>query len=139
MHTALFKNDLFIYGCAGSPLLRGLFSSCGEQGLLSSCRAQASHCSACVLSCFSSVPLFATLWTQPTRLLCPWDFPGMNTGIGYHALLQRIFQTQGLNSHLLHLVHWQVCSLPLAVASLVAKHRLWGTRTSAVAAHGLSN
>ena len=27
------KNILFIYGCAGSSLLHGLFSSCGEQGL----------------------------------------------------------------------------------------------------------
>ena len=39
---------------------------------------------------------------EPTRLLCPWDFPGKNTGVGCHFLLQRIFLTQGLNSHLLH-------------------------------------
>ena len=35
----LFFNNfiyLFIFGCAGSPLLHKLFSSCGEQGLLSS-------------------------------------------------------------------------------------------------------
>ena len=25
---------------------------------------------------------------QPTRLLCPWDSPGKNTGVGYHFLLQ---------------------------------------------------
>ena len=25
---------------------------------------------------------------QPTRLLCPWDFPGENTGVGCHRLLQ---------------------------------------------------
>ena len=25
---------------------------------------------------------------QPTRLLCPWDFPGKNTGVGGHFLLQ---------------------------------------------------
>ena len=25
---------------------------------------------------------------QPTRLLCPWDFPGKNTGVGCHFLLQ---------------------------------------------------
>ena len=30
--------------CAGFSLLHGLFSSCGNQGLLSSCGAQASHC-----------------------------------------------------------------------------------------------
>ena len=41
---------------------------------------------------------------QPIRLLCPWDFSGGNTGVGCYFLLQGIFQTQGLNSHLLH---WQ--------------------------------
>ena len=30
-----------------------------------------------------------------------------------HALLQGIFLTQGLNPHLLHLLHWQAGSLPL--------------------------
>ena len=34
---------LFIFGCARSLLLLGLFSSCGKHGLLSSCRAQTSH------------------------------------------------------------------------------------------------
>ena len=24
----------------------------------------------------------------PTRLLCPWDSPGKNTGVGFHFLLQ---------------------------------------------------
>ena len=35
------------------------------------------------------------------RLLCPWDSPGKNTGVGYHALLQGTFPTQGSNLHLL--------------------------------------
>ena len=34
---------LFTYGCAGSSLLLRPVSSCGEQGLLSSCTVQASH------------------------------------------------------------------------------------------------
>ena len=34
---------------------------------------------------------------QPTRLLCPWDFPGKDTGAGSHFLLQWIFLTQGSN------------------------------------------
>ena len=46
--------------------------------------------------------LFATLWTESTRLLCPRDFPGKNTGVGCHFLLQGIFPTQGSNLHLLH-------------------------------------
>ena len=33
----------------------------------------------------------------PTRLCCPWDFPGKNTGVGCHFFLQGIFPTQGLN------------------------------------------
>ena len=37
------------------------------------------------------------LW--PTRLLCPCDSPGKNTGVGSHSLLQGIFQTQGSNLH----------------------------------------
>ena len=32
---------------------------------------------------------------QPTRLLCPWDSPDKNTGVGCRALLQGIFPTQG--------------------------------------------
>ena len=36
------------------------------------------------------VQLFATPWTVgTTRLLCPWDFPGKNTGVGCHFLLHR--------------------------------------------------
>ena len=38
----------------------------------------------------------------PTRLLCPWNFPGKNTGVGCHSLLQEIFPTQGLNPGLPH-------------------------------------
>ena len=34
------------------------------------------------------------------------DFPGKNTGVGCHALFQGILPTQGLNPHLLRLLHW---------------------------------
>ena len=33
--------------------------------------------------------------TDPARLLCLWDFPGKDTGVGCHSLLQGIFPTQG--------------------------------------------
>ena len=39
---------------------------------------------------------------EPTRLLCPWNSPGQNTGACSHSLLQRIFSTQGSNQGLLH-------------------------------------
>ena len=35
------------------------------------------------------------------------DSPGEKTGVGCHVLLQGIFPTQGLNLHLLCLLHWQ--------------------------------
>ena len=41
---------------------------------------------------------------QPARLLCPWDSPGKNSGVGYHALFQGIFLTQGSNLRLLCLL-----------------------------------
>ena len=31
---------------------------------------------------------------QPASSLCPWDFPGKNTGVGCHFLLQGISPTQ---------------------------------------------
>ena len=42
---------LFVFGCARSSLLHRLDSTCVEWGLLSSCRAWASHCSG--LSCWA--------------------------------------------------------------------------------------
>ena len=57
---------------------------------------QSSVC-VCVLS---RALLFATL--QPSRLLCPWNFSGKNTGAGCHFLLQGIFLIQGSNPRLLH-------------------------------------
>ena len=55
---------------------------------------------ACMLT---HVQLCATPWTiWPARLLCPWNSPGKNTGVGCHSLLQGIFLTQGLNWDLLH-------------------------------------
>ena len=57
-----------------------------------------------------------SLWPhgQPTRLLCPRDSPGKNTGVCCHFLLQGIFLTKGLNPGLLCLLHWQMRSLQLA-------------------------
>ena len=54
----------------------------------------------------------ATLWAA--ALLCPWDSPGKNTGVGCHCLLQGIFPTQGSNPRLLHLLPLQADSLPTA-------------------------
>ena len=44
------------------------------------------------------VQLFATLWTVAHQLLCSWDFPGKNTGVGCHFLLQRNLPDPGIKS-----------------------------------------
>ena len=85
-----------------------------------------------VLSHFSCIWLFATLWTVACQAPCPWDSPGKNTGVGCHARLQGIFLTQGLNLHLLCLLHWQAGSLPLEALDHAARvkklsfHRSYG-------------
>ena len=72
-----------------------------------------------MLSHFSCVRLFVTLWTMALQAPLPWDSPGKNTGVGCHALLQVIFPTRGSNPHPLHLLHWQAGSLQLPLASLL--------------------
>ena len=55
------------------------------------------------------------LW--PTRLLCPWNSPGKNTGAGSHSLLQGIFPTQGLN----------LCLLPASPSLATGFFTTWAT------------
>ena len=70
---------------------------------------------------------------QPTRLLCPWDAPDKNSGVGCPALLQGIFPIQRLNLCFLGVLHWQAVSLPLepagefsVVLCLIQNSRLMG-------------
>ena len=63
----------------------------------------------CTRLCLKPImaPLFVSdslpsLGLQPIRFLYPWNFPGKNTGVGCHSLLQGIFLTQGSNPGLLH-------------------------------------
>ena len=46
--------------------------------------------------------IFCPSELELTRLLCPWDPPDRNTGVGSHSHLQGIFPTQGLNPGLLY-------------------------------------
>ena len=73
---------------------------------------------------------------QTTRLLCPWDFSGKNIGVGCHFLLQGIFLTQGSNPSLLHLLNWQVGSLPVSHMRNLNFHIL-GTNQSNVRVNAL--
>ena len=72
-----------------------------------------------------SCPTLGLYGQETARLLCPWDSPGKNTGVGCHALLQGIFLTQASNLPLLHLLRWQVGSLPLAPPG--RGHMKWNT------------
>ena len=69
---------------------------------LPKCQGQSAVCILSLLFwSLSCVWRFVTLWTVACRAHLPWDFPGENTGVGYHFLLQGIFLTQGSNSSLL--------------------------------------
>ena len=67
----------------------------------------------CVLSRFSLVRFFVTLWTVTHQAPLSMGFSRQEYWSGYHALLQGIFPAQGSNSRLLHFLYWQASSLPL--------------------------
>ena len=71
----------------------------------------------CVCVCVKLLQLYLTICDpldcKSTRLLCPWDTSGKNTGVGSMPSSRGIFPTQGLNPHHIHLLHWQEGSLPL--------------------------
>ena len=84
--------------------------------------SQALH--ACMLSRFSRVQLFATLWTLACQTPLSMGLSRKNTGVGCHALLQGIFPIQESNPHLFRLQHWPASSLPL-----VPPEKFLSTRT----------
>ena len=57
--------------------------------------------SVCVLVAQSCLTLCDPHGLEPTRLLCPGNSLGKDTGVGSHSLLQEIFPTQGSNPGLL--------------------------------------
>ena len=72
---------------------------------------------------------------EATRLLCPWDSPGKNTGVGCQALLQGIFPIQGSNPGLLHcrqiLYHLNHREATMEVISLYCRlYQLFASHTS---------
>ena len=91
----VLSNQVTFPLCFPTPLLSSLVS-CKCAKLLQSC---------------------ATFWDSKDCGLpgssVPGGSPGKNTKVGCHALLQRIFPTQGSNPRLLCLLHWQAGSLPL--------------------------
>ena len=66
------------------------------------------------VSRFSRVPLFVTPWTVAFQAPLSIRFSRQEYCSGLPSLLQRIFMSQGLNPHILHLLHWQAGSSSLA-------------------------
>ena len=66
---------------------------------------------ACVLSHFSRVSLLADLWTIACQAPLSMGFSRQEYWNGLPFPSPGIFPTQGLNPHLLHLLHWQADSL----------------------------
>ena len=98
----------FIFGS-----LRGtytIFHSC--------CASSHFHQQRVLLYALSNARLSTSAWTVAFQAPLSRGFPGKNTGVGCHFLFQGILPTQGLNLHLLHLLHCQPLSLPLAPAVL---------------------
>ena len=66
-----------------------------------------------VCGCWWVTKSCSTLWDpvncSPPGTHYPWDFPGRNSGMHCHFLLQGIFPTKGSN---LLLLHWQEDPLP---------------------------
>ena len=61
----------------------------------------------------SHVQVFATTWTVAHQDPLSMEFSRQEYWSDCHFLLEGIFLTQGLNQHLLHILHWQEDSLPL--------------------------
>ena len=105
---------------SGSPLpspilLATLYILTLEETLVERCM--------CVHSVAQSCPAFCNPM-DPTRLLCPWNFLGKNTGVGSRFLLQGIFLAQGSKLYLLCLpFHVLVVSLPLRVMTDLLKKK----------------
>ena len=78
-----------------------------------------------VVQSLSCIGLLRPHGRQNARLLCPWDSPGENTGVGCHFLLQGIFPTQESNPGLLHWrqilyrLIYEVQELRVAICSLI--------------------
>ena len=79
-----------------------------------------------------------SLWPHglyPTRLLCPCNFPGKSTGVGYHSLLQGSSWPRDRTQVSLLLAHWSnkrcpldgdwFCRLPLRVTLTKSTYNEW--------------
>ena len=111
---SLFGNHKFVFH---------IYESISESSIEMSITLFNYQMCACVLSHFSRVWLFATLWAVACQAplsmgfsrqeywsglhSCPWDSPDKSTGVGCIALLQGIFLAQGSSLYLLWPLRWR--------------------------------
>ena len=89
--------------------------------LESLCLSLACVCAKLLQSCLTLCnPMDCSL----PRLLCPWDSPDKNTGVGSHSLLQGIFLTQESDLGLLHCRQILYCLSPKGSPFLFFIHSL---------------
>ena len=81
---------------------------------------------ACMSSRFNSVQLFATPWTITCQAPLSMEFSRQEYWSGLPFPSLGIFTTQGLNPHLLHLLHWQEGSLPRAPPGMYSPSSVLG-------------
>ena len=65
--------------------------------------------------CVSHSVMSDSLWPhglEPSKLLCPWDPPGKNTGVGFSSRARGSSHPRDRIHRLLHFQHWQAHSLP---------------------------
>ena len=93
-HNFQWSEINFTYGEPGLELLRLMASSVltGAPGKQSQFYIPADGLLLLLLlSCSVVSDSLGLFGLKPSRLLCPWDFPGKNTGVGGLFLLQGIF------------------------------------------------
>ena len=80
-----------------------------------------------LLSHFSHVRLCVTPQTAATRLSCPWDSPGKNTGVGCHFLLQcmKVKSEREVAQSCLTLSDPMDCSLPGSSIHGIFQAKYW--------------
>ena len=88
------------------------------------------------LACSGTSVVCDSLWPHglyAPRFLCPWDFPGKNTGVAFHVLLQQIFPTRGsklcpvssaLQANSLLLRHWRSLNLCLGHVKNISRSHI---------------
>ena len=135
---SFFLSIYLLIGCAGSSLLRELFSNCGEWRLLSSCGARAPHCSgfschrAQALECVGSAVLVPWALGHQLNGCCTpawlphsmWDLPGSGTEPVSPALAGRFCTTKPPGKPLSWVLILRVLTLGACLAFLVLAHPL---------------